>query len=173
MKYDAQGRNTVRTHTFTSSNSGNVLRLLFTEDDVIRVECNKYLYKGYIYFVSIMLTRRPELSGTAEPFYCTRIRDISSIGAEPNKKIIQGGLVEEVVFDVNGFLLDKPAVLENVHRWTLATEYRETLIELSKTRQKIAALEEQARELQNKILEDEARYPDIEDWMIRYTDHSK
>lgn len=173
MKYDAQGRNVVRTHTFTSSNSGNVLRLLFTEDDVIRVECDKYLYKGYIYSVSIMLTRRPELSGTAEPFYCVRIRDISSIGAESNKKIIQGGLVEEVVFDVNGFLLDKPAVLENIHRWTLATRYKETMIEFSKTRQRIAVLEEQARGLQNKILEAEARYPDINEWVLHYTDQSK
>lgn len=173
MKYDAQGRNTVRTHTFTNSNSGNVLRLLFLEDDVIRVQADKYLYRGYIYSVDLIVTRRQELAGTSEPFYCSRVRNISSIGAEPNKKVIQGGIVEEIVFDVNGFLLDKPAVLENVHRWTLATRYKANLIEFSKTRQKIAALEEQARELQNKILEDETRYPDINEWVLHYTDQSK
>lgn len=173
MKYDAQGRNMARIHRFTSSNTGNLLHITFLKNDTLRVECDKYLYKGYIYTVNLLLTRRPELNRTPEPFYCSSVRQISSVGPEPTKKIIKGGLIEEIVFDVNGFLVDKPAVLENVHRWTLATEYKSQLLEFSKIRQRIAVLEIEARELQNKILEAEARYPDINEWVLHYTDQSK
>lgn len=166
MKWTPSGENAVRHHEFTDDH-GNTLTVSFREPTDIKVVSDRYLYMKRVYRIRATLVKRVELLDTSEPYYLSHFGlylpgDNTPITA----RSLVIGISEQITASVNGFLVDKPSVLQDIHKWDIATQLRDLNMAHAKAQRQKAAAENDMLLLGEQINVLLSKYPDAEAWYV-------
>lgn len=158
------GTNEVRVHQLRDS-KGNEYTLRFINATEIQLYCKRYYEGNFIYRVTTHMEKREELAGTAEPYYASMLHVIEDrLGKKITDRLLWRRILEHITEFVNAYLQDRPKILEDAHKWAIATDLFQLNQDLTRARRNALEYQMKVDEARAQIDALISKYPQAPEW---------